>query len=134
MRTPQEKLVEIPGFGERTVEKLLETAQGTVKELEAALEDLIKKENEDREQAKKSAKPLFDESLLNAESEEPKEEKVKLTAAMLFRDPAEVEAEDTAATAAETEVSTAETPTTEPVAAEADHENAADEDNKDANE
>lgn len=134
LRTPQEKLAEIPGFGERTVEKLLETAQGTVKELEAALEDLIKKENEEREQAKKSAKPLFDEALLNAESEEPREEKVKLTAAMLFRDPAEVEAEDTAATAAETEASTAETPTTEPVAAEADHENAADEDNKDANE
>ena len=48
-----------------TVEKLLETAQGTVKELEAALEDLIKKENDEREQAKKSAKPLFDESMLD---------------------------------------------------------------------
>jgi nucleotidyltransferase/DNA polymerase involved in DNA repair len=95
MRTPVEKLMEIPGFGERTVEKLLETAQGTVKELEAALEDLIKKENEEREQAKKSAKPLFDESMLEAESEEPKEEKKpKLTEAMLFRDPAEVQAEE----------------------------------------
>jgi len=139
MRTPVEKLAEIPGFGERTVEKLMETAQGTVKELESALEELIKKENEEREQAKKSAKPLFDESMLEAESEDPKkEEKVKITEAMLFRDPAEVEAEaeaeDTAATAVETDAATAETPATEPVAAEADHENAADEEKKDANE
>jgi len=139
MRTPVEKLAEIPGFGERTVEKLMETAQGTVKELESALEELIKKENEEREQAKKSAKPLFDESMLEAESEDPKkEEKVKITEAMLFRDPAEVEAEaeaeDTAATAVETDAATAETPATEPVAADADHENAADEEKKDANE
>ena len=139
MRTPVEKLAEIPGFGERTVEKLMETAQGTVKELESALEELIKKENEEREQAKKSAKPLFDESMLEAENEDPKkEEKVKITEAMLFRDPAEVEAEaeaeDTAATAVETDAATAETPATEPVAAEADHENAADEEKKDANE
>jgi len=138
MRTPVEKLAEIPGFGERTVEKLMETAQGTVKELESALEELIKKENEEREQAKKSAKPLFDESMLEAENEDPKkEEKVKITEAMLFRDPAEVEAEaeaeDTAATAVETEAAAAETPATEPVAAEAD-ENAADEEKKDANE
>jgi N utilization substance protein A len=95
MRTPMETLLAIPGFGERTVEKLLETAQGTVKELEAALEDLIKKENEEREQAKKSAKPLFDESMLEADVEEPKkEEKVKLTEETLFRDIAEVEAEE----------------------------------------
>jgi len=115
MRTPQEKLIEIPGFGERTVEKLMETAQGTVKELEAALEDLIKKENEDREQAKKSAKPLFDESMLEAESEEPKkEEKVKITEAMLFRDPAEVEAE----TAAEGESDAVAGAATEEVPAE----------------
>jgi N utilization substance protein A len=93
IRTPVEKLMEIPGFGEKTVEKLMETAQGTVKELEAALEDLIRKENEERERAKKAEKPLFDESLLEADEPEKKEEKVKLTEAMLFRDPAEVEAE-----------------------------------------
>jgi N utilization substance protein A len=100
IRTPVEKLLEIPGFGERTVEKLMETAQGTVKELEAALEDLIKKENEEREAAKKAAKPLFDESLLEAGEEEPKVEAPKLTEEMLFRDPAEVEAEAEAESAA----------------------------------
>lgn len=93
IRTPVEKLLEIPGFGEKTVEKLMETAQGTVKELEAALEDLIRKENEEREKAKKAEKPLFDESLLGVDEPEKKEEKIKLTEAMLFRDPAEVEAE-----------------------------------------
>jgi N utilization substance protein A len=101
IRTPVEKLLEIPGFGEKTVEKLLETAQGTVKELEAALEDLIKKENEERERAKKAEKPLFDESLLEADEPEAKEEKVKLTEATLFRDPAEVEAETVAESTAE---------------------------------
>jgi N utilization substance protein A len=101
IRTPMEKLLEIPGFGERTVEKLIETAQGTVKELEAALEDLIKKENEEREKAKKAEKPLFDESLLEADEPEEKEEKVRLTAATLFRDPAEVEAEAAAEAQAE---------------------------------
>ena len=65
-----------------------------LEELEAALEELIKKENEEREQAKKTAKPLFDESMLDADTEEPKEEKVKLTEAALFRDIAEVEAEE----------------------------------------
>jgi len=106
IRTPMEKLLEIPGFGERTVEKLIETAQGTVKELEAALEDLIKKENEEREKAKKAEKPLFDESLLEADVPEEKEEKVRLTAATLFRDPAEVEAE--AAAEAQTEAPAAD--------------------------
>jgi N utilization substance protein A len=137
-RTSLEKLTEIPGFGERTAEKLLETAQGTVKELEAALEDLIKKENDEREQAKKSAKPLFDESMLEAESEEPKEEKKpKLTEAMLFRDPAEVEAEtaaeETAATAAETDTASAETSAAETESVEAADDNAANEEKKDAN-
>jgi len=136
MRTPIEKLTEIPGFGERTVEKLMETAQGTVKELEAALEELIKKENEEREQAKKSAKPLFDESMLEADEPESKEEKVKLTAAMLFRDPAEVEAETAAETATEaasdaTETAAEETPAEETAAAT---EEAAEEKDKDANE
>ena len=98
IRTPVSVLMEIPGFGEKTVEKLLETAAGTVKELERALEELIKKENEERERDKQAEKPLFDEALLNAEADEPvKEEPVKLTEAMLFRDPLEVEAEEKAA-------------------------------------
>ena len=101
IRTPVETLLGIPGFGEKTVEKLMETAQGTVKELEAALEDLIRKENEEREKAKKAEKPLFDESLLEADEPQVKEEKVKLTAATLFRDPAEVEAEAAAEVEAE---------------------------------
>jgi N utilization substance protein A len=130
MRTPVEKLMEIPGFGERTVEKLMETAQGTVKELESALEELIKKENDEREQAKKSAKPLFDESMLEAENEEPKEEKVKLTEAMLFRDPAEVEAEAKAEAAAPADAAE-ETPA---AVAPEDDAAAAENKDKDANE
>jgi N utilization substance protein A len=111
IKTPAEKLIEIPGFGERTVEKLMETAQGTVKELEKALEELIRKENEEREEKKRQEKPLFDESMLDAETEEPKKEK-KLTAAQLFRDPAEVE-EETKAESAPADASaeaSAETP------------------------
>ena len=101
IKTPAEKLQAIPGFGERTVEKLMETANGTVKELEKALEELIKKENEDREEKKRQEKPLFDESMLEAENEEPKKETKKLTAAQLFRDPAEVEDEAPAEPATE---------------------------------
>ncbi len=115
IKTPPESLLGIAGFGERTVEKLMETAQGTVKELEKALEELIKKENEDREEKKRSEKPLFDESMLEAENEEPKKETKKLTAAQLFRDPAEVEAEATAAEAAATEAAPA-APASEPAA------------------
>ena len=137
MRTPVETLMAIPGFGERTVEKLLETAQGTVKELEAALEGLIKKENEERELAKKAAKPLFDESMLESDEPEPaKEEKVKLTEEMLFRDPAEVEAEDEAEAQTDAAEATAsEAAAAEPAAAEAVAEEtaAADETKKDAN-
>jgi N utilization substance protein A len=100
IKTPADTLRTIPGFGERTVEKLMETAQGTVKELEKALEELIRKENEDREEKKRQEKPLFDESMLEAETEEPKKETKKLTAAQLLRDPAEVEEEAPAEPAA----------------------------------
>jgi transcription termination/antitermination protein NusA len=107
IKMPVEELLGIPGFGDKTVQKLIETAQGTVKELERAMEELIRKENEEREAQKQAEKPLFDESLLEAE-EEPKEEKIKLTEEMLFRDPAEVETEpdeEAAAPAAESEFS-----------------------------
>jgi len=93
IRTPVETLLAIPGFGEKTVEKLHETAAGTVKELQKALEELIQKENEEREREKQQEKPLFDESLLSAE-EPVKEEPVKLTEETLFRDPAEIEDEE----------------------------------------
>lgn len=86
-------LMAIPGFGERTVEKLKETASGTVRELEKAMEELIKKENEERAHLKQQEKPLFDDSILEAGVEPKKEEKIKLTEATLFRDPSEVEAE-----------------------------------------
>jgi N utilization substance protein A len=118
IRTPLPVLLEIPGFGEKTAEKLLETAAGTVKELERALEELIRKENEEREREKQAEKPLFDEALLNAEEETPQEEPVKLTEEMLFRDPAEVEAEENA----ESEAATAAEESAEaPVQAEAEN-------------
>jgi N utilization substance protein A len=118
IRTPAETLLAIPGFGEKTVEKLHETAAGTVKELQRALEELIQKENEEREREKQQEKPLFDESLLSAE-EPAKEEPVKLTEETLFRDPADLEEDepDEAAVAteapAEPEVAEDETPATE---------------------
>ncbi len=115
IKTPAETLLGIPGFGDRTVEKLMETAHGTVKELEKALEELIRKENDDREEKKRQEKPLFDESMLEAETEEPKKEK-KLTAAQLFRDPAEVEEEAPAETPATTETEAAADTAAEPAA------------------
>jgi N utilization substance protein A len=136
IKTPLEKLTEIPGFGERTVEKLMETAQGTVKELEKALEELIKKENEDREEKKRQEKPLFDESLLEAEADEPKKEK-KLTAAQLFRDPSEVEEETTANESTEAPAEAAAESAAEPAAESSEEAPAANadesEDKKDAN-
>jgi N utilization substance protein A len=90
VRTPRELLLEAPGLGPKTVEKLLATAEGTVEELDAALEDLIRKENEQREKEKLEEKPLFAE-----ESEEgaPAHERA-LTEETLFRDPDEVESAD----------------------------------------
>ncbi|HEX5133093.1 MAG TPA: transcription termination factor NusA [Candidatus Krumholzibacteria bacterium] len=136
IRTPVPVLSEIPGFGEKTVEKLLETAAGTVKELERALEELIQKENEEREREKQQEKPLFDEALLNAGEETPREEPVKLTEEMLFRDPSEVEeeeeAEAAAATAAESAADAAESPAEAPADATAPPE--AEPEKKDADE
>ncbi len=109
IKTPVETLLAIPGFGEKTVEKLHETAAGTVKELERALEELIQKENEEREREKQEEKPLFDEDLLTAE-EPAKEEPVKLTEETLFRDPSELDEEETPAP----EVSTAPEATAAP--------------------
>jgi N utilization substance protein A len=136
IRTPVQVLIDIPGFGDKTVEKLLETAAGTVKELERALEELIQKENEERAREKEQEKPLFDEALLNAGDETPKEEPVKLTEEMLFRDPSEVaeeeEAEAAAATAAESAADAAEAPEDKPADEPAPLE--AEPEQKDANE
>jgi len=138
IKTRPEDLLAIPGFGDKTVEKLMETAQGTVKELEKALEELITKENEDREREKQSAKPLFDESMLEAPPAK-KEERVKITEKMLFRDPAEVEAEAASEEAASEEAASADA-ASEETAPAATAEAPADEDtpaepenNKDAN-
>jgi N utilization substance protein A len=93
IRTPREELLEAPGLGPKTVDKLLATAEGTVEELENALEDLIRKENEQRERDKLDEKPLFDESILEGEGAKDKKTPA-LTEEELFRDPDEVE-EDT---------------------------------------
>lgn len=61
-RASDDELLELPGLGPKTLEKLRETAEGTISELERALEELIDKENEERERAKEAEKPLFDET------------------------------------------------------------------------
>lgn len=66
-KTPIEELLEIPGFGPKTIEKLQETAQATIEELDKALRELIAKEEEERIREKQAEKPLFDESILNEE-------------------------------------------------------------------
>ncbi|MFQ5511742.1 MAG: transcription termination factor NusA, partial [Candidatus Krumholzibacteriia bacterium] len=71
-RATEEELLSIPGFGLKTVAKLRETAQGTIEELEKALEELIEKENEERKRAKEEEKPLFDETVGEEEAAETK--------------------------------------------------------------
>ena len=58
-------------------------------------------------------KPLFDESMLEAETEEPKKETKKLTEAQLFRDPSEVEDDTPAEPASPPEASAAGSETTD---------------------
>jgi N utilization substance protein A len=82
-RTPDEELLEVPGLGPKTLEKLQETARGTIEELDKALEELIAKEDEERVRAKEEEKPLFDESVMNEGEESPPKEK-KLTEETLF--------------------------------------------------
>jgi N utilization substance protein A len=90
MKTSVDEILEVPGIGEKTVEKLLATGEKTVKELDIALEELIRKENEERELAKKEEKPLFDEDVIEedkatVESEE-KEVETPLTEEALFKE------------------------------------------------
>jgi N utilization substance protein A len=104
VKTSREVLLEAPGLGPKSVDKLLATAAGTVEELENALEEMIRKENEDREREKLEAKPLFDESILEGGDEV--EPSVKLTEEALFSDPVSDDEEPSAETteaAAETE-------------------------------
>jgi N utilization substance protein A len=82
-----EELLAIPGLGPKTVEKLKTTAAKTMKELEKALEELIAKENDERERAKQVEKPLFDEGVLeDAEVAQEKDEAKELTEEALFGD------------------------------------------------
>jgi N utilization substance protein A len=123
-KTSRDELLEVPGLGPKSVDKLMVTAEGTVKELESALEELIRKENEEREkEQKEKEKPLFDESVMEAEAvEEPAVEEPRLTEEMLFKGSSEVDEEDLESeAAAETEVTEA---TEETVLAEATGETA----------
>lgn len=88
IKTDRDELLAVPGLGPKSVEKLIVTAEGTVKELEKALEELIRKENEQREKEKE--KPLFDESVM--EEEKPVVEEPQLTEESLFKDDAGDEA------------------------------------------
>jgi N utilization substance protein A len=101
VKTPLDELLAAPGLGPKTVEKLLATAEGTVSELDKALEELIRKENEDRAREKQEEKPLFDESILEGGDEAAHAKPQKLTAENLFRDPAEVEEMEEAEESAE---------------------------------
>ncbi len=94
VRTPRETLEGIEGMDEGAIDKLLDTAEGTVKELEMALEELIAKENEERDRAKVEEKPLFDEAKLTAEGDDASE--VKHTEESLFKTEEEMAAEEAA--------------------------------------
>jgi N utilization substance protein A len=95
MKVPVDEILTVPGIGEKTVEKLLATGEKTVKELDIALEELIRKENEERELAKKEEKPLFDEDVMeedeSAEDEQEKEVETPLTEEALFKETVEDE-------------------------------------------
>lgn len=93
LKTSRDDILEIPGFGPKSVDKLIATAEGTVRELEAAMEELIDKENKER--AREKAKPLFDESVMEAEDEEDSAaNEPKFTEATLFKDTVEDEEAD----------------------------------------
>jgi N utilization substance protein A len=91
IKIPKEELLGLPGLGPKSVEKLIVTAEGTFGELEKALEELIRKENEQREKEKE--KPLFDESVTE-EEESPVEEAPQITEESLFKDDADAESEE----------------------------------------
>jgi N utilization substance protein A len=80
-RTPAEQLLEIEGIGQKTSEKLKNTAAETMEELNKALEELLRKETQEVEEAK----PLFDEAVFGPEKIEKKEE-ATLTEEQLFKD------------------------------------------------
>jgi N utilization substance protein A len=94
VKTSKEDLLELPGLGPKSLEKLMATAEGTAQELDNALEDLIRKENEERARAKEEEKPLFDESVLEEdEAEEAAAAPAELTEETLFADTGEEQQE-----------------------------------------
>jgi N utilization substance protein A len=93
VKTPGEDLLEIPGMGPKTAEKLQATAGKTMRELEKALEELIDQENVEREKAKQEEKPLFDESVLNEDQDADAEAPKPLTEETLFADTDEDDAD-----------------------------------------
>jgi len=107
VRMSTEDLLAIPGLGPKSVEKLVATAEGTVAELERVMEEMVDKENEEREREKAQEKPLFDDAVL--ESGAPEEP--RLTEESLFRDPDSVKlpdaVEDGATNVSESESDTA---------------------------
>jgi N utilization substance protein A len=111
IKTSREDLLEIPGLGPKSVDRLMVTGDGTVKELESALEDLIRKENEERKKEKlEKEKPLFDESVMESSAPDAAaEDEPKLTEEMLFKESSEeeeaeeAEEEEAADTVAEAE-------------------------------
>jgi N utilization substance protein A len=99
-----DELLEIPGLGPKTLGKLRETAEGTITELEKALQELIDKENEERIRTKEEEKPLFDESVMTEEEDEGEQEEERVfTEEALFGDTPEEdeESEEEVAAAAE---------------------------------
>ena len=108
MKTSPEEILAVQGIGEKTAEKLLATGEKTMKELDLALEELIRKENEERELTKKEKKPLFDESLLDDGSEVEAVEDVEpatapLTEENLFKEPVEEDDDEEVGAQAEPE-------------------------------
>lgn len=96
IKTPREELLAAPGLGPKSVDKLFATAEGTVKELENALEELIQKENEEQKIEKEKEKPLFDESVLEAGEEETVPEQ-DVTEETLFQESDQKEDQDAGA-------------------------------------
>ena len=87
MKASLEEILDVPGIGDKTAEKLLTTGEKTMKELDLALEELIRRENEEREIAKQEEKPLFDESMLDSEDEAARSAGAPLTEETLFKEP-----------------------------------------------
>ena len=76
-----DQLTELDGIGDKTAEKLKNTAAETMEELNKALEELLKKEL----QEVVAGKPLFDEAIFGPDKKEKKEEP-PLTEADVFKD------------------------------------------------